>query len=507
MAKAIIFPVNNKGGVGKTSILTDIIAALSRGYATGVIDFDLQASMAGTLIRDLSIGNRRLEFYDELEVQKVLLQEGTTLVFSDPMRRLRLEVQPSETNLAVFPVGMLYNNPDCRKKLEGIIQDDFGSVDVIGMDLPPVPDPALIFDYSLKPVVEISGDATLFPIVVATTEHNSLQIGLDQFTGVYDYLLSLGVEEEKINPILMINKVRAEWNNDIKAFSRIEERDIEKLEAFGLMNEYGSKIVEELKREGITYHVAWLPYFPHLDSERADGRFSFYFGTAPKIFHFPEIYDLLDREGYLKNDLTDVEEKLFVAQIHSLSNFLCSKFKPASTTFYSQNLERKNVAEVQSRLIESMKESREKVFTEWAENPNSKNYQAWETNEITAKSWGYKYKHYQIDIPGTAIPVEVMIQAIYNTSEEIYTISGRQHDPDYKERLTKILTEGDTSSLKYAGLHNLSVKFDGEGDSSTWEIEVKLKKESSYEQTINERFPVDKTMDFFLRNLNDALSK
>ena len=518
MTKAIVFPVNNKGGVGKTSVLSDLVTVLSRTHETGVIDFDHQASLAMTLTQDSSIGNRELDYYADTRTREIILQEGTSFNFSDAMRTLTIGIEPSKTRVSVFPVGMLYHYPSAVRKLESILNEDFRDVDIIGVDLPPIPDPALVLDYSLKPVINEIKDAELFPIVVVTPEQNTMDIGLSQFSSVYRYLRSLGVPEDRIHPILMINKLRLQRTDDGIVFGFMPH-DLEKLSMHGLVEDkydderfrdISSSLPTEFKAGGILYHVSWLPYFSHTGDD-PEARFSFYFGTKPAIFHYPVLLELVQSEGYLKSEYVTSEGQIFAHQMDSVASHIAQVMQLTAKPFYTTNTTRKNIAEVQSRLGRNLEEGRRLVFERWEQEPGSESYRVWNLDEITVQEWGEKNGHYSYRIPGSALPPEVMAQILFDTASEIYPRMGQQVDSQWREDVNKRLSEGKQYDKEWtdnsAHVHNIDVNFYGygKGDLAHWEINFRVKPSILFYQNMNSRFPLREALDIFLRNFNNVL--
>ncbi|MEK6984291.1 MAG: ParA family protein [Nanoarchaeota archaeon] len=531
MTTAILFPVNNKGGVGKTSVLTDLIAMLSRSYNTGVIDFDRQGSLAGTLLDDQSIGSQPLESYDNFQTRKVTLQERTSFNFADAMRKLTVDIEPSETKVSIFPVGMLYRNPNRRERLERIVKMDFGGVDIIGVDLPPLSDAAVVLDYSLKPLVETMKDVRLVPIVVTTPEKNTIEIGLSQFPEIYAYLQSLGVGKKKINPILLINKLRIDYGDE-KFAQGFNYQDLDKLEKLGLIrkewlshqemmresNLGGGRggiegiIVGGLNREGIVYDVRWLPYFSHVADERfgssADGRFSFYFGAKPALFHFPQLLKIVKDEGYIDGEESTVDERVFTEQMSKFLGYLSQRIGQEKRQFYSMQTIRKNVADVQSRLIESLQEGRRIVYERWEQEQWSDSYRTWDVNETKVKDWGAKFGRFGYEVPMEALPFKVLADALYNTRIEIATATGEQVESAVRDNILQHLEVGKKEYdyiERRGGVHNIRVKMFDKGEPRSWQIEVEIDCDNPMFRRMAEKFPPKYALDIFLRNLNNSL--
>ena len=132
--KSIIFPVNNKGGVGKTSLLVDLMSILSLDYKVGFLDMDGQGTLYGTLTGDYSHTNAETSDYVGLDTKVVELFTGTEFKFAHGSKRLKIKVNPAQAPVALFPLGLLYDKPATREKLESIVQRDMANVGMVAVD-------------------------------------------------------------------------------------------------------------------------------------------------------------------------------------------------------------------------------------------------------------------------------------------------------------------------------------------------------------------------------------
>jgi len=155
MTKNIVIPINNKGGVGKTSILADLSAALAQRFKVGIIDFDDQASLVGTLTGE-DLACRSLDESD-LKVRHSILTPSTRFMFQDNFGRLIIDVNETTAKLVAFPPGMLYDHPEKRQRLEEIVCREMAEETFLMIDLPPIPHPGMILDYTIMPIVESLG--------------------------------------------------------------------------------------------------------------------------------------------------------------------------------------------------------------------------------------------------------------------------------------------------------------------------------------------------------------
>ena len=86
-----------------------------------------------------------------------------------------------------------------------------GNAPFLAVDLPPVPHPGMILDYTVMPVVDAFGkDVRLFPLIVSTPDHNVTDIALRGFAKIAEYFEQNGVPKGRIHPIFVLNKVPLE---------------------------------------------------------------------------------------------------------------------------------------------------------------------------------------------------------------------------------------------------------------------------------------------------------
>jgi len=529
MTKTLIFPVNNKGGVGKTSILTDLISVLSKNYNTGVIDFDRQGTLMGTLMKDHSVGSKPLEFYDSFETKDVVLQEAVTFDFADAMRTLKFNVNPSKTKASIFPVGMIYNDSSRKEKLEQIV-NDFGDVDIIGVDLPPIPDANLILDYSIKPLVELFGDVKLVPLVVTTSDKNTIEIGLNQYPEINNYLNSLGVENKDISPVLLINKLRADYcSKHYRDGFRPE--DIDKLGGLGLINpeffEYKGRrplimvglerrgvrgiITDSYEADGLNYFVSWLPDFSNcrLSSCHSDDVFGFYFGTKPELFQFPEINDFVLKQGFKEREHTDDDSITYIRKMLSLVEHVSSGVGSERYELFTLDEVVKDVSEVRSRLCSDIWEVVNKIYDSWENNPSCE-YESISINEVKGAHWGPNSSggRFDFEIPRQALSYEILTDTFYDTQVEIATSLGQTPYNSFDDICENFETGCSLGTYvdRSASAYNIGVSaYDNEANAD-WKFRIEIKdwrgdnsKESA--SLYKERFEI------FMRNLNSAIVK
>jgi hypothetical protein len=502
MERTIIFPVNNKGGVGKTSFAVDLMTIVSRSYDTATVDFDHQG-MAGTLLNDHSVGSRPLGHYDSLPSREVLLQEGTSFNFSDSMRTLSIEILPSVTQLAIFPTGMIYNNPARTVKLEELVAS-FPNAEVIGADLPPVVDPGMIFDHTIGPLAKISGATRFVPMIVVTPDQNTIQIGLEQYGQIQDYLLKLQPDVRYINPIIVINKVPIETSPG--GIWRLENDVAHKIGKSGLID--GREIAESYSLAGRDCPVFWLPMFKQVADASNSPRFSFYFGEQPELSHFPQLHRLVRSEGYMRDDRHNVEE-VYPSQMISILEYLAGCIGHAGRQFYRTSTKIKDVSEVQARLVENMREGTERVYQRWERLPKDDSYEQFNVGEVEVADYGKKCGEIIYSISVLALPIDVMVDAVFSSWCEINPQLGRQVESASREEMRRDLNtvpEGPQHNTRETWIHGMGIRMDGEGDNAGWVMKYGRDLSRGEYADENARFPFKESLNIFFRNLGNALN-
>ncbi len=362
MTKNIIFPVNNKGGVGKTSILTDLSSALAQRHSVGIIDTDHQASLAGTLLGHGDLFCRELSYYDNMPVRDVTLMKSARFNFDNGLSSMGLEVEETKAKLGIFPIGILYESPDGRDKLEVMVNQEMKDVSFLAVDLPPIPHPSLILDHTIMPLVELlQGDVNLFPLLVSTPEHNVIDIALRQYSLIAEYFEKKGISKEKIFPISVLNKVPlgVSIEDGKTVFERhIDESISEKLGELGILYlppHWGTSGINHFNRKfdfnGEKFRSVAFPFLDYIE----DGRFSLLWGEKPDLHHYPYLVELV------KGNKFDVEvyakpiETVYLYALGQLVNHITAKSgeKP------HKNYLKKNVTfDVQELTSEAVKQLR-----------------------------------------------------------------------------------------------------------------------------------------------------
>ncbi len=338
MKKSIIFPANNKGGVGKTSLLIDLARMLSADYRVALIDTDGQGTFYETLTRKSTGG-----FYSGLETSVANIHHGANFRFSQGARKLKVKIKPAHAPAAIIPVGMLYESPERKAELEEIIRGTMADSGIILMDLPPIPHAALILDYSLKPLLEtLDFQAVLFPVIVTTPEKNTLDIGLRGYEMIRNYLSSIGIRDCQVHPIVVANKVMGSVHQNKMSFSTLDSDDAEKLAKIGIIY-YAKNGFFEFKRsfeyDSQRYRAIWLPFIEGL----RHGQFGLINSDTIELFHFPQVSrQVADKMfGFAVYKKGGVMEIIYAEQMGRICNYISAHSRqPFNRSFSVEKYER-----------------------------------------------------------------------------------------------------------------------------------------------------------------------
>lgn len=427
--KTIVFPVNNKGGVGKTSILTDLSSAIAQRHRVGILDTDHQASLAGTLLGNKDLSCRDLPYYDQFGVSEVTLMPGTSLNFNNGLSWMGLDIMPTRARVAVFPVGVLYDHPEKRKKLEQII-GAMSETDILMVDLPPLPHPGMVLDYTVKPLIEIcGGDVALVPLVVSTPEHNVVEIGLRQFESVESYLMSIGIHQEQVSPVSVLNKLLLDRDEDGEVGSNLDTRDIRKLRDLGMLyvsseNEHYAQMNHFAKKFKFEDRTVRSVVFPFLDEIR-DGRFSLLWGEPPELHFFPHLVDLVKGNHFSVSSMADPIKRVYMFALRELTNYVASVSGVPPRRNYLKKTRVFDKVELTNKTTRELRE----ILGEF--------YGGLEiryTETVTKPQYGSSAENY-FSIPKT-LTLEQMAQVLFRTARMLGTSEVR-----YEEVLTDLRGE------------------------------------------------------------------
>lgn len=428
----IIFPVNNKGGVGKTSVLTDLCAALAQRHRVGIIDFDDQASLAGTLLKR-DVACRRLDEYG-LNVGDVVLTPPTQFVFSRPLERLTLDVAATRAKVTVFPTGLLYDHPERKARLDEIVGREMADASFIAVDLPPIPHPGMVLDYTVTPMIHaLGGDVRLFPLIVATPDHNVIDIALRGFAKIAAYFEAKGVPAKQVHPIFVMNKVPIYIPLEGSA-ARLELHHtlIDKLKALGVVYQGGhgssiphiGRINHHFDYEGRRYRSV---VFPLLDCVQ-DGTFSLFHGRRLQLAQYPHLVDLVQGYHFPVPEDRESESKFYRYGLQQLVAYVVGKSGARPRKNYVKQLTRFDAASVTSDIVDQLRSVLEAYYRRDQEDV--------EAPPLVTISPGGSSDYQWYSLP-PSLSVEQMAGVLYRTQREINPLSDATVDDLYETLSTR----------------------------------------------------------------------
>lgn len=417
MTRNIIFPVNNKGGVGKTSVLTDLCAALAQRHGVGIVDFDDQASLAGTLLKR-DVACRRLDEYD-LDVVDAVLTPPTQFVFSEPLRRLTLDVAAARAKVTVFPAGLLYDHPERKTRLDEIVSQEMGEASFIAVDLPPIPHPGMVLDYTVTPMIKsLGGDVRLFPLIVATPDHNVIDIALRGFAKIATYFEAQGVSPEKIHPLFVLNKSPMSISmEEGPARSALQFALFDKLRALGLIYKAGTSAGVTLKKLNRHFDYDGRRYrsvvFPLLDCVQ-DGTFSLFYGRRLQLAQYPHLTDLVEGHHFPVPEDGESESKFYRHGLQQLVAYVVAKSGERPHKNYVKRLTRFDSVSVTSDVVASLRSVLEAYYRRDEED-------TFAPPLVTSPNGGSS-DHVWYKLP-PSLSLEQMADVLYRTQRELNPLS------------------------------------------------------------------------------------
>jgi cellulose biosynthesis protein BcsQ len=418
MSKSLIFPINNKGGIGKTSLLIDLIHTLSLNYKTGIIDSDTQSTMFGTMTGDYSHSGKSSEHYMNLETRTVEIHNGLSFRASKGMKKLRIEVPSHKVKAASFPVGVLYDDFDNGKeKLDRIIKEDMRGIDVLGVDLPPIPHPGLILDHTIIPIIDSLEDTKLFPLIVLTPEKNTIDIGLNEYRLVRNFLIEKGVSEKDIHPIVAMNRVLLTTDNRNRVvFGGLDNQDRTKLNELGMI--FDGKVHDEklsffdfrnyFKFDGKNIRSVW---FPHMDNLR-HGDYGFLKENDLGLLKYSQLFQQVNDLGFSQRNYPSELERDYCRQINKLANFVKFHSSKRPKKLFSVYKNSRQKQEAKTKFISNLKTALVDVYSEWSKE---------ECNPQDSYKFGQIHVRYMpnkslsIAFPTESIPLDILVTAIVET--------------------------------------------------------------------------------------------
>ncbi len=426
MTLNLIFPVNNKGGVGKTSVLTDLCSALAQRYSLGILDFDDQASLAGTLLRKKKEGFhednpeaydrvhefvcRDLEAYD-LAVHDVELNPAREFTYSDILSRLSIRVAPTRAKVCVFPAGMTYEHPEKKEKLEQIVREEMQKPTFVAADLPPIPHPGMIFDYTIQPLADaFSGDVRLFPLIIATPDHNVIDIALRGYAKIARYFRERGVPADRIHPMFVLNKAPLE-ERDGKVTTAFDDRIARKLGELGIIHvsESTGSAINRIKRsfdyDGVRYRSVVFPQF----GDVREGCFSLMFNQELSLAQYPHLVDMVKSYKYPMNEQMDARRRVFMYSLRELVNFIAAKSEEQPTKNYTKSREVYDMERMSNETVDELRTVIQQYYRTGEANLTP-NVTRWQYGGSSAEQW--------FGIPKT-MTEEEMVNIVYKTVRQI----------------------------------------------------------------------------------------
>lgn len=439
MTKNIIFPINNKGGVGKTSILTDLSSTLAQRHPVGIIDTDHQASLAGTLLNNENLSSRELSYYDNMGVYDLTLMGKASFNFNNNLSSMGLYVDETKAKLAVFPLGLLHDLPEKKNKLETIINQEMKEASFLSVDLPPIPHPSMILDYTIMPIVEIlQKDVNLFPLLVSTPEHNVIDICLRQYQFIEKYFKDKGIPKENIFPISVLNKVPLQKKIEgkkIVIYADIDSDITKKLGGMGII------YVDEFGHSGINHFNKGFEYrgrkfrsvaFPFLDYIK-DKRFSLLWGEKPNLYHYPHLVDLAKGNKFEVESFGKPIESVYLYALRELVNYIQAKSGEKPQKNYIKKKVNFDLKKVTSEAVKELECALKKYYIE-----KIKDFKGVYINLALGCSSDYE----MIAIP-KSISVEQLADAIVKTQKKLRPSSSIMH----KEVLESLCWDGNVMKL------------------------------------------------------------
>lgn len=419
--KSIIFPINNKGGVGKTSLLVDLMTMLSLNYKVGLIDTDPQATFYSTITGDDSKGSENSDFYLDLETITAELHASAEFKFAQGSKRMKITVNPSYAKASIFPIGMIKDFPESIEILDCIVKEDMREVGMIGVDLPPVSHPKTCLEQTLMPIIESSDNPELFPLIITTPEKNTIDIGLKSYSRIKEYLLKENIPEDKLHPIVIINKVLTQQSDHgYFIHSGLDKHDRVKLRGYGIIFDdsvnRGSHYYEfrnRFKHNGVNLRSIWMPFIEGLRG----GDFCLLKGKKPEFFNLPEIFNQVTASGYrYAHKEIDLMQGVYSEEMNKICNFIKAHSKQKVRRNYSVHKHLRKKSEAKTRLIRDIRTSLEDIYQMWEENPDNEP-DFYKTGEMTIRHRSYNLL--ELWIPKKLISLEKLAQAISDSEEDL----------------------------------------------------------------------------------------
>lgn len=424
MVTNIIFPVNNKGGVGKTSVLADLCSALAQRYSVGIVDFDDQASLARTL-QGVDIACRDIEGND-ISVADIELAPATTFAFSDPLKRIQLDVAATHARMAVIPPGLAYEFPERKTDLEAVIREQMGDAAFVAVDLPPIPHPGMIFDYTILPLMKGAGEGVrLFPLIVATPDHNVIDIALRGFAKIALYFEQRGVDPKRIHPLFVLNKVpideeKKEFGGEdgvpkhTITYAEFDRDFSAKLGKMGML--YVSPLWDrsQLNHVNRSFTYEGRRYrsmvFPLVDV--IDGSFSLFHGKKLRLAEYPHLVDLVASYNFPIPNEGGAQERVYRYGLQQMVSFIAAHAGVRPHKNYGKRKAVFDTTKVTNAVVDDLRNVLDQYYTH-----QGSDYFHPVTDLVTASNGGSSGEMWW-NIP-KSVSVSQLAKALFKTQQEV----------------------------------------------------------------------------------------
>ena len=207
MVTSCIFPINEKGGTGKTTISTDILCELAKYFNVLGLDTDHQGAMYKTLTGiSRTLPDDEKGFYNEFmasPVERVLIKPG---MWEPSYYNHRYYVDfPKSADLSYFPVE-LYQEEEYaegfKEIIEGLVKDKH--YDFVIADLPGFRARYGDADHIVKTHENFTN---LIPLIVTGATKHETNLGLNSYKEFIKRAQKHDTSiEDKLKPIIVINK-------------------------------------------------------------------------------------------------------------------------------------------------------------------------------------------------------------------------------------------------------------------------------------------------------------
>lgn len=206
MSQSFFFGLNNKGGVGKTSVMVDLAIHLARYGPTLFVDADLQQTGYHVLTGQEQ-GWCDISYYPSTRPVAISPLEANLFVEGNNNRTYLIEVD--KTTIDVWGLPVRSWNCEKDETIKAALQS--GTYKYVIIDLPPLISPELVLEATLLPCVEgfsREEHLSLYPVVVSDFSAPVREIG--QKVLAYSLSFLRDKRYESVFPVEIINRVPAD---------------------------------------------------------------------------------------------------------------------------------------------------------------------------------------------------------------------------------------------------------------------------------------------------------